>query len=165
MIHLTRKTIASLATLLLAAMTVTSAIADEKPPLLDRSKFSIGAGISNNSLSGPFNDETGFQFFGAYNLTAINLMEGVNTSVEVGYMDYGFDGADTNGLWSTAVVDGSIGKNFGWLARLGLDFGDDSGLMAGGGISYGINKKFELRGEYVVRDQIDSLQFNAVYRL
>ncbi len=165
MVHLTRKTIALLATTWLATATLTSAIADEKPPLLDKSKFSIGAGLSNNSLSGPFADETGFQFFGAYNLTAINIMEGVRTSVEVGYMDYGFDGADTNGLWSTAVVDGPIGKNFGWLARLGFDFGDDSGLMLGGGVSYSINSKFELRGEYVIRDQIDSFQFNVLYRM
>jgi len=165
MIHLTGKTIALLTTTLLAAVTLTSAIADEKPPLLDRSQFSLGAGLSNNSLSGPFNDEIGFQIFGAYNLTAINLMQGVYTSVEVGYMDYGFDGTDTNGIWATAVVDGPIAKNFGWLGRLGFDFGDDSGLMLGGGISYSLNKKLELRGEYVVRDQIDSFQFNVLYRL
>jgi hypothetical protein len=93
-------------------------------------------------------------------------MEGVNTAVEVGYMDYGFDaGGNSGGLWATAVVDGAISGNLGWLGRVGLDFGDDDGLMLGAGLSLDLDSRAEIRGEYVIRDNIDSLQLNLVYRL
>lgn len=150
--------------LLLSGAWVTPVFADESQPLLDKNKFSIGAGISTNSVSGPASDEIGYQFFGAYNLNQINLMEGVHSSVEFGYMDYGFSG-DSSGIWATYVVDGSLGGKFGWLARLGLDIGDDSGLMLGVGLGYSVNSRMELRGEYVIRDEVDSLQFNILYDL
>jgi len=138
--------------------------AQEGQPLLDKSKFSIGLGVSSNSLSGPIGDEIGFQFFGAYDLSQINLMEGVHSSVEFGVMDYGFN-SNSTGIWGTYVVDGKLSGGFGWLARLGLDLGDDSGLMVGAGAGYQINKKMDIRLEYVIRDEVDSLQFNFLYRL
>ncbi|MCZ6798252.1 MAG: hypothetical protein O7D36_09940 [Gammaproteobacteria bacterium] len=150
--------------LLLSGAWVTPVFADESQPLLDKNKFSMGGGISTNSVSGPVSDEIGYQFFGAYNLNQINLMEGVHSSVEFGYMDYGFSG-DSSGIWATYVVDGSLGGKFGWLARLGLDIGDDSGLMLGVGLGYSVNSRMELRGEYVIRDEVDSLQFNILYDL
>lgn len=141
-----------------------------RKPLLNRGSFSIGAGIANNEIDlpnflGGDQDETGFQFFGAYRLDQVNLMEGVNTSIEAGYMDYGFDGGNSGGVWATGVVDGAISGNLGWLGRLGLDFGDDDGFMLGAGLSLDVGSKAELRGEYVIRDNIDSLQLNLVYRL
>ena len=137
---------------------------DKKEPVLDKQKFSIGAGVARNSV-GPF-DETGFQFFAAYDLNKVNLMEGVNTSIEFGYMDYGsFGGGDDGGLWATAVVDGALGEKFGWLARLGFDLGDDSGLMFGAGLGLDLNEKSALRLEYVVRDNVDSIQLNFLYHL
>jgi len=147
---------------LLSGVYVTSVFADEGEPLLDKSMFSIGTGISRNSISGF--DETGFQFFVAYDLNQINVMEGVKSSVEFGFMDYGFS-IDSTGIWGNYVVDGVINEKLGWLARLGLDIGDDSGLMIGAGVSYATDDKIELRGEYVVRDEVDSLQFNFLYHL
>ena len=132
--------------------------------MLDKNKFSLGIGISTNSISGPESDKTGYQFFGAYDLNQINLMEGVNSAVEFGFMDYGFSGS-SSGVWGTYVIDGAISGQFGWLARLGLDFGDDNGLMIGAGVDYTVNDKLDLRGEYVVRDEVDSLQFNIIYRM
>jgi hypothetical protein len=153
---------------LLSFANLNSVFAEEnKPsnkPLLDKNKFSIGLGVSSNSVSGPVDDEIGYQFFAAYNLTRVNLMDGVDSSVEAGLMDYGFK-RDSTGIWATYVVDGKIGAGFGWLARLGLDLGDDSGLMAGVGAGYEINKKMDIRLEYVIRDEVDSLQFNFLYRL
>ncbi len=140
------------------------AVAEESQPLLDKNKFSLGAGVSLNSVNGPIDNEIGFQFFAAYDLTRINLMEGVNSSVEFGFMDYGFQ-EQSRGAWATYVVDGAINGKFGWLARLGLDLGDDSGLMIGAGADYEINEKMDLRLEYVVRDEVGSLQFNFLYRL
>jgi hypothetical protein len=55
-------------------------------PLLDRNQFSIGVGISNNEISNPDEDDTGFQLFAAYDLARANLMEGVDNLVESGFM-------------------------------------------------------------------------------
>jgi hypothetical protein len=91
-------------------------------------------------------------------------MEGVASSVEFGFMDYGFSG-DSTGIWGTYVIDGKFSGQFGWLARLGLDIGDDNGLMLGAGVGFDLSDKLILRGEYVVRDQVDSLQINLLYRM
>jgi len=168
MLVIIQKVVAILAfiSLLTAYSGAASAAASGKKPLLNKNKFSIGLGVSSNSVDVPgVDDETGFQFFGAYDLSAVNLMDGVNTSIEFGYMDYGFDGVDNDGIWATAVVDGAISGDFGWLARLGLDFGDDSGFMLGAGVSLSLSKKLDTRLEYVVRDEIDSIQLNFLYRL
>ena len=110
-------------------------------------------------------DEIGFQIFGAYDLRNLNLMEGVRSSIEVGYMDYGFNGADSDGIWSTFVVGGDISGSVNWLVRAGFDFGDDSGLMVGAGLGAELDKRTRLRFEYVVRDEVDSIQLNLVYKL
>jgi len=157
------KSLAVLAVTFFAVTQLTNVVAAEKQPLLDKGKFSIGLGVSSNSV-GPLDDEIGFQFFGAYDLSQVNLMESVHSSVEFGVIDYGFD-VNATGIWGTYVVDGEIGSGFGWLARLGLDLGDDSGLVVGAGAGYKINKKMNIRLEYVVRDEVDSLQFNFLYRL
>jgi len=152
---------------LLSGVSVTPVLADEHEPLLDRNLFSIGVGISNNSIDSKKNDEDdeiGFQLFGAYDLTQVNLMEGVKSSVEFGLTDYGFK-RDSTGIWATYTVDGIISGELGWLARAGLDIGDDNGLMVGAGVSYATDKRTELRVEYVARDEVDSLEFNFLYHL
>ena len=148
---------------LLAGLYSSAVLAADNQPLLNKNLFSIGAGISLNEVSPHVDDEVGFQIFGAYDLAQLNLMQGIASSVEFGFMDYGFDGRDTNGLWGTFVIDGAITSRIGWLARMGLDLGDDSGLMLGGGIAVGLDAKTDLRFEYVVRDDIDSLQMNLRY--
>ena len=149
---------------ILALCLSTQVIAEETAkPLLSKDKLSIGAGLARNSAASL--DKTGVQFFAAYAIDEVNLMEGVNTSVEFGYMDYGSFGNDSGGLWATGVIDGAISNGFGWLARLGFDLGDDSGLMFGAGGSYDLNGKMELRGEYIIRDEIDSIQVNFIYKL
>ena len=160
----TQKYLAALIFTLLSGFYLSTAIADESEPLLEKSKFSIGAGVSYNSISGPVSDEIGFQLTGAYDLSQVNLVESVKSSVEFGLMDYGFSG-DSTGIWATYVVDGPISGRFGWLGRLGYDFGDDNGLMIGAGLDWDLNSRMDLRGEYVIRDDVDSLQFNFLYHL
>lgn len=150
---------------LLLSVFSASVAAEESQPLLDRTKFSVGAGISSNSVSGPVDDEIGYQFFAAYDLDQVNLMEHVNSSVEFGYMDYGFSGGNSGGLWINYVIDNAITGPWGWLARLGLDLGDDDGMMFGAGIDYDLNDKSAIRGEYVIRDNIDSIQVNFIYHM
>lgn len=36
--------------------------------------------------------------------------------------------------------------------------------MLGAGVGYAVSQQIEVRGEYVIRDDIDSLQANIVYR-
>ena len=146
---------------------VTPAISDNGQPLLNKDLFSIGAGISSNSIDDDDldeDDEIVFQFFFAYDLIEVNLMEGVNSSIELGLMDYGYK-RDSTGVWGTYTVDGIISGDLGWLARAGFDFGDDSGLMVGAGLGYIADERTELRFEYVARDEGDSLQFNYLYHL
>jgi len=149
---------------LILAAVLTQAHAQENKPLLERDQFSIGVGISNNEVSSSNKSDTGFQFFGAYELNQINLMEGVSSSVEFGFMDFGFDKDDT-GIWASYVVDGTISGGLGWLAQAGFDIGDDSGLLFGAGLKFMLNDKSDLRFEYVTRDEVDSLQINFLYGL
>lgn len=140
----------------------TPVLAQQSEPMLDKNMLSIGAGISHNSVGRT--DKTGFQVFAAYDLNQVNMMEGVKSSVEFGLMDYGFS-RDSTGIWGTYVIEGLLSGQTGWLARAGFDIGDDSGLMFGAGVGFAIDEKSQLRIEYVVRDDVDSLQLNFLYHL
>ena len=153
---------------------VFNAYAEESSKVvLDAKSLYFGGGLGLNSLSGlELNDGIGYQVFAGYVLPV--KMSEAALSVEVGYMDSGDVDAsrggrnvdvDAKGVWSTAVISFPLKDKFSVLARAGLDFGDDDGFMFGGGVGYQVNKKLEMRGEYVVRDNIDSLQFNVVIRL
>jgi len=150
--------------IILALVVSTQVHAQGKEPLLERNRLSIGAGLSSNDISRPKEDGTGFQFFGAYDLTQVNLVEGVDSSIEFGIMDFGLDAEDT-GIWGSYVIDGFISGEFGWLAQAGLDIGDDSGLLFGAGLKFRLDKQSDLRLEYVTRDDVDSLQFNFLFHL
>ena len=128
----------------------------------DSSKIYFGGGLSSNSLSG-FDDATGYQVFGGYPLDVD--LGGGQLSVEVGYMDsgsfeYDFFGTtletEATGFWSTAVGEWQLNESLNLIGRLGMDFGDDDGIMFGGGIGYSMTDNMDLRGEYVIRDNIDS---------
>lgn len=136
-------------------------------------KAFFGGGLSSNSVAGS-DDGTGFQIFGGYRFS--EKARGLKLDGEVGYMSTGdmditvnvpFIGAVTTsaeakGLWATAVLRVTFSPDVEGLGRLGLDFGDDDGLMAGVGLGLYLSKEVQLRVEYVERDDVDSLQFNAV---
>jgi hypothetical protein len=138
--------------------------------LFDTSKIYFGGGLSSNDLSG-FDNAIGWQIFGGLPLD-LQLGTG-DLSIEVGYMDsgefeqnippFGTITTEAKGIWATGVGKWPVGKNLSIIGRLGFDFGDDDGLMLGGGVGYSVAKNLDLRGEYVIRDNIDSLQFNVVY--
>lgn len=132
-----------------------------------------GGGLSSNSADGLNGNATGFQFFLGYDLKGVKLGK-ANVAVEAGYMDSGdFDGCYFNfgcgsdsatGLWATGVVLVPVANQLDFIGRLGLDFGDDDGLMFGVGLGYAVDKTIQLRGEYVIREDIDSLQANIAVR-
>ncbi len=144
---------------------VTPVLANTEVDIADRLYF--GGGIAGNDLRG--DDATGFQFFAGYPLQA-KLGKG-DLAIEAGYMDSGsfehrgnFGSVSATGLWGTLVGSWNVATKTDLVVRAGLDVGDDDGVMFGAGLGYALSKKLELRGEYVVRDNIDSLQFNFVFR-
>ena len=137
-------------------------------------KIYFGGGLGFNSLSGiDLSDGMGFQFFGGYDLP-VKMGKG-KLSLEVGYMDSGnmeFGNifgipieVKATGLWGNAVFSLPVQAKLNVVARAGLDIGDDDGFMFGAGLGFNLNPKMELRGEYVMRDTVDSLQVNFVMRM
>jgi len=140
---------------------------------LQTSSFYLGGGFGFNSHSG--RSSTGYQFLGGYEFGG-KLAGGIATAVELGYMDTGtFESKDlrdgsTNGsnqeaegFWLNAVWSYPISNRVEGLWRVGIDFGDDDGLMAGAGMGYNFNRNWALRSEYVVREAVNSFQFNLLY--
>lgn len=142
---------------------------------LDAKQIYFGGGLGYNDIG--FDEAVGFQLFAGLPLP-VKLGNGT-LSAEVGYMDSGsFDqrvptfpgfpdvtaSAKAKGFWGTAVLDFPIQDQISVIGRLGLDIGDDDGLMIGAGLGFDVNKNIELRAEYVIRDNIDSLQANLVFR-
>ncbi len=138
---------------------------------IDTGRLLFGAGISQNDVSGADDEGTGFQIFGGYEFGQV--AQNVAVDLEVGYMDSGdikycaFGNCrkdNATGLWATGVGRLQLNPQFELLARAGLDFGDDDGLMVGVGAGFNVNKQTQLRFELVERDDISSLQLNFVYR-
>ena len=154
--------------------------ADDSEVSIDTNKIYFGGGLGLNSASG-VDSGMGFQFFGGYELP-VKMGKGA-LSVEAGYMDTGDmtasttfnDGfgnvrtfsvdASASGLWGNAVYELPLQNKLSVLGRAGLDLGDDDGLMFGAGVAYKLNQKMGLRGEYVIRDHINSMQVNFVMKL
>jgi len=136
----------------------------------DNRRLFFGCGLSQNSISN-FDNATGLQIFGGYNFPA--LARNFYVDAEAGYMDTGkfkrtFPGIGTvetkaKGVWGSGVARYMVAPQWELLGRLGYDFGDDNGVMVGVGGGYIVNKNLKLRVEYVMRDTVDSLQFNVVF--
>jgi hypothetical protein len=71
---------------------------------------------------------------------------------------------EAKGLWANGVARYRVAPQIDLIGRAGFDFGDDDGFMFGVGGGYLLNRNSQLRLEYVVRDNVDSLQFNFVYQ-
>lgn len=135
--------------------------------------FYIGGGISRNDVGNGFDEATGFQIFIGYEFDESVVAAPFRLAAEVGYLDSGDfdieiagverDRGSAKGLWGNAVGTYNINDNVALLARAGIDIGDDDGLMAGIGGQFEFNDAIGIRVEYVIRDEIDSLQLNGVY--
>ena len=132
--------------------------------------FYFGGGATFNSVANAGNS-TGLQVFAGYDLDVL-INNDIRMAFEVGYMDTGdFDlfgggrikGAD--GVWVAAPFRFAISNKAEALMRVGVDFGDDDGALVGAGFGYNFNRQVSLRSEYVVRDNVNSLQFNLLFRL
>ncbi|HKX39446.1 MAG TPA: outer membrane beta-barrel protein [Burkholderiales bacterium] len=140
----------------------------------DTSKLHFGAGLSMNEVSGS-DTGTGWQIFGGYRFgefapkwqadVEVGYMETGDMEVEVCVPPFGCASAsgEAKGLWASGVARYLAAPQVELLGRVGMDFGDDDGFMIGFGGGFIVNRNWKLRGEYVVRDNVDSLQFNVVY--
>ena len=138
---------------------------------LDANKLYLGGGLGYNDIG--YDEALGFQIFAGLPIPV--KMGKAKLLGEVGYMDSGkFEynaglagtaSSKARGIWANAVIEVPVGTKINILARAGLDFGDDDGLMIGGGIGIPAGNKMDLRFEYVVRENIDSLQANLVIKL
>lgn len=137
----------------------------------------IGGGLNENSVSG-WGNASGFQLFGGYDFGRITHRAStpINLSLEVGYMNTGDFQRDVNGpfgpvvatqryqgLWSTALFALPLNQQIDLLGRLGLDLGDDSGVMGGIGVGINVSSATQVRFEYVARPTVDSLQVNLAF--
>jgi len=131
----------------------------------------LGGGLGFNSLPG-YGSAIGVQLLAGYQFDA-RINGDIKTAVELGVMDTGdfdrYNGSgktdNATGAWFNVVESVDINPKFNMLVRAGLDLGDDDGFMAGAGIGYRFNDRASWRTEYVVRDHVDSFQFNVIYRL
>lgn len=137
----------------------------------------LGGGLSSNEINGS-DEGTGWQVFAGFPLTGIRA-EPFQFAIEAGYMETGEMETRTNvpllgtvtteteakGLWATGVASYPLASYVDLLGRIGLDFGDDDGLMVGVGLGFTVSREIQVRGEYVERDNVDSLQLNLVYYL
>ena len=133
---------------------------------LDTRNLFFGAGLSSNDVSGS-DSATGYQIFGGYGFGEVT--KNVFIDAEVGYMDTGNmtksgGNVKANGLWASGVGRIMVAPSVELIGRLGLDFGDDDGLLAGIGVGFLLTKNVKLRLEYVQRDNVDSVQFNFVFQ-
>jgi len=126
---------------------------------INANNFYLGGGLGFNSGA------TGFQLFGGYDFDFI-INEDISTAVELGYMDSGDFGNnnDAKGLWVAAVESVPLTSKVDMLVRLGIDFGDDDGILFGAGLQYKFNTKAAFRVEHVVRENINSLQANVLFK-
>lgn len=132
----------------------------------DTSKLFFGAGLSSNDVSGSDN-ATGYQIFGGYGFGEVTPK--VFIDAEIGYMgsgnmQRGGVNVKANGLWASGVGRLMVAPSVELIGRLGLDFGDDDGLLAGIGAGILLTRNLKLRLEYVQRDSVNSVQFNIVYQ-
>ena len=140
----------------------------------DTRNLFFGGGLSQNKISGGSGSGMGFQAFGGY--TFGQVAPQMRVDAEVGYQDAKVKACDpfglricgdahVKGLWATGVARYRVAPNIDLIGRAGLDFGDDDGFMYGVGAGYLLNRNSQLRLEYVVRQNVNSLQFNFVYQL
>jgi opacity protein-like surface antigen len=142
-----------------------SSVAAAQGPVTN--KLFFGAGLSSNEVSGS-DSAVGYQIFGGYGFGEVSPR--VFIDAEVGYMDTGKmkrggrGDVTASGLWASGVGRFMIAPSVELIGRLGLDFGDDDGLLAGIGVGFLLTRNLKLRLEYVQRDNVDSVQLNFVFQ-
>lgn len=142
--------------------------------------YYIGVGITGSEPDDDdnFKGAAGFQIYGGYMLEQ-KIADVVNISIEFGYHDTGdFDGANKivngnvvndpsfndAGVWVSGVFSYNIVEDFDIQGTIGVDFGDDDGLLIGGGVVYHLTDRVNLNLALIGRSESTSGQFNVTYQ-
>ena len=64
------------------------------------------------------------------------------------------------GLWVSGIGEFKISGVTHLLGRIGVDLGDDNGILGGFGVGLNFTKWAQFRGEYIVRNETESLQIS-----
>jgi len=141
--------------------------------VFDIKQLYVGGGFGFNSPD--FGDSAiGLHGFAGYELTDLVVLgdDKVGLYAEAGLAHSGkFESCFANlcggpslfGLWGNGVIDYQIVDRISVLGRLGLEIGDDTTFIIGGGGEYQINEKISARAEFIIRDFYTSLQLNGIY--
>lgn len=153
-----------ISTLLLSLISVSSLVQAREKPLTG---LYTGAGLTWNQLSN-YDDAVGANFFIGSHFK--NLMTTyIQADLEVGYFYSGdftsrkIKDVDAKGFWVSGLVRLPVTSQIEIMGRLGADFGDDNGLLAGVGLAFNVSQDWQLRLETVQRDNISSIQLNTAY--
>ncbi len=141
-------------------------------------KLYAGAGLTFNSVKDYTNDARGYQIFGGYCLDIHKQNPRLIGSLELGYMNSGDFKREVlirqrnntfypvtistsyEGLWVNLVGEYKLDPRVHLLGRIGVDGGDDEGVMAGFGVGLNFSKWAQFRIEYVARERINSTQIS-----
>ncbi|WP_221797850.1 outer membrane beta-barrel protein [Oceanobacter mangrovi] len=136
-------------------------------------KLYLGGGLSYNTVDSPFGggsiDATGVQ--GLVGLDLGHHSGGISTKLEVGYSQTDdFDNTNQNisGLWGALVAEKSlpeIDRNLSLLGRVGVDVGDDDGILTGVGVGYQLTNELQLRGEFINKDASNQYMGSLIFHL
>lgn len=145
-----------------------------------QNKYYVGAGMGVNSTEN-FDSTAGYQIFAGYCLDFNFKSQKSKTSVEIGYMDSGdFEkqqdafGNNPNkskivtvnksysGMWFSGLAEYKFDNKMHIMARAGVDVGDQTGILFGGGAGYNVTKYAQVRAEYILHDEVDSFQLNWI---
>lgn len=136
----------------------------------------VGGGLAYNTPDDDtvYKAASGYQLYAGY-IFDVKLFDMLGLSAEMGFTSSGdFKGkpqvvsgtvvnpptVKNEGIWLAAVFDFKATDQFGLLARLGADFGDDDGTLLGAGISYKYSQDMDITLDYVIRDSSSSAQVN-----
>ncbi len=164
---------------ILAALTAFSGYAVATDNIkFEQHNLYVGGGLGTFSLSG-WDSTIGYQVFAGYDLDFITLntsaewLNKLSFAAEVGYTTATYERTDffgdkftwdVGGLWSGAVAHYPINDQFKVGTTLGLDIGDNSGLLVGVNSTYEINDQFDVRAEYTIRPSASALLANVIYK-
>ena len=171
----------SLLTSLVLCSTASTA-ADEPRPYYDEAKlkpYYIGIGATSSIPDDDnYKNATGFQIYGGWKLDH-KLVNTFNISIEAGYADSGdFDGSaqvvngnvtypetfNTQTVWGAGVLSYNFYKRFDVQGTLGLETGDEDGVIYGGGLDYHVDRRIDLKLALIQRSESVQTQFNVTYQ-
>jgi hypothetical protein len=137
----------------------------------------VGGGISYNNLDfgsiikGAGSETAmGLQLFAG--LPIENAIDDIEIFAEVGFFhtkNFNFSGTKKRvaGISGSIILQRNLNEidaNLYGLGRIGLEVGDDDGILMGVGAGYRITPKVDVRLELINKDLISSYQANALIR-